>query len=190
MQSTFRAAVRTAIYPFARFRSLEERIGVVGFALAILFVMTQSLPAHEFKAGDLQIIHPWSRETPQGAKVAAGYMKIVNHGSEADRLVSVSGEIAGRAEIHEMAVDDKGVMTMRPVESVDLPAGGEVELKPGGYHIMFMELTGAKKKGERFAGSLTFEKAGTIEVEFAVDAMGGGSGEDHQEHGGHGSHGG
>lgn len=170
----------------ASVRPIEARLGIAGFALALLFVMTGALAAHEYKLGELELAHPWSRETPHGAKVAAGYLKVINHGSDADRLVSVSGEIAGRAEIHEMAVDDDGVMTMRPVEGLDIPAGGEVELKPGGYHIMFLDLREAKKQGERFAGALTFEKAGTVEVEFAVDAMGGGQGNDHDGAGGHG----
>lgn len=154
-------------------------------ALAVLLSAASPLTAHEFKAGDLDLIHPWSRETPPGAKVAAGYVRLVNRGSEADRLLSVTGEIAGRAEIHEMVVDDRNVMTMRPVDGLDIPAGGEVELKPGGYHIMFLDLKDARKKGERFAGSLTFEKAGTVEVEFAVEAMAGGSGHE-AGHGGHG----
>lgn len=152
---------------------------------AAMYTLTPSAMAHEFKVGDLQLVHPWSRETPHGAKVAAGYVKIVNHGKEADRLLSVTGEISGRAEVHEMAVDDKGIMTMRPVEGIEIAAGETVELKPGGYHIMFLDLKDAKKKGEKFAGTMTFEKAGTVDVEFAVDAMGGGSG--HGDHGNHGS---
>lgn len=175
------AAMRAASLLLSRFRSLA------GFTLALIMVLSPSLMAHEFKLGEIDIVHPWSRETPQGAKVAAGYVTIVNRGSEADRLVAVTGEIAGRTEIHEMAVDDKGVMTMRPLaDGLEIPAGGEVALKPGGYHIMFLDLTGAPRQGERFSGSLTFEKAGTVEVEFAVDAMAGGSGHG----GGHGNHGG
>lgn len=191
MQLSFRAAARAAAYPFSRFRSIEERVGITGLTLALLFATTHSLMAHEYKVGDIEAVHPWSRETPHGAKVAAGYVKIVNHGSEADRLVSATGEIAGRTEIHEMAVDDKGVMTMRPIEGLEVPAGGEVELKPGGFHIMFLDLKDARKKGETFAGSLTFEKAGTVDVEFAVDAIGGGTGHGsgHDNHGGHDSHG-
>lgn len=109
-------AARVALntYPFNRLRSFEERLGVIALALALLFAMSQSLLAHDFKVGDIEIDHPWSRATPAGAKVAAGYVVIRNHGSVADRLVSATGEIAGRTEIHEMAVDAKGVMTMRP----------------------------------------------------------------------------
>jgi copper(I)-binding protein len=177
-----RGAARALLntYPFSRFRSLEERVGAVAFAVMLLFAMSQSLMAHEFKAGSIEIDHPWSRATPPGAKVAAGYAAIRNTGGEPDRLIAVSGEIAGRTEIHEMAVDANGVMTMRPVAGgIEVPAGGLAELKPGGFHIMFMDLKGGAKEGETFKGTLTFEKAGTIEVEFAVEAMGGGHGAAH-----------
>lgn len=167
--------------------SIPMRAVMRALPLAILFIMPQSLAAHEFKVGGIEIIHPWSRATPEGARVAAGYVVVRNNGAEADRLVSVTGEIAGRSEIHEMAVDDKGVMTMRPLaEGIEIPAGGEVELAPRSYHIMFMDLQRAPKEGESFAGTLTFEKAGTVDVEFSVDAMGGGA----NTHGGHDGHGG
>ena len=157
--------------PFSRFRSLEERFGIAFFTLMLLVVTTHSLWAHEFKIGAIEIGHPWSRATPSGARVAAGYLKLTNSGSEPDRLVSASAEIAGKAEIHEMSVNAEGVMTMRPVpDGIEVPAGGEVELKPGGFHIMFLELKQPAVEGRKFAGTLTFEKAGTVEVEFAVDA--------------------
>lgn len=159
---------------------LFPRAGMAGLALSFLFAAGQPLLAHDYQAGPITIAHPWSREAPEGAKVAAGYVTLKNAGAEADRLVSASGEIAGRTEIHEMAVDDKGVMTMRPVDGVEIPAGGEVALKPGSFHIMFFEPERLPRKGERFSGTLTFEKAGTVEIEFAVEARSG------QE--GHGSH--
>lgn len=169
---------------FARpfFRSIEERLGIAVFAMMLLFASTHALLAHGFKVGALEIGHPWSRATPAGAKVAAGYLTIKNNGAEADRLVSVQSDIAEKAEIHEMAVDAKGVMTMRKLaDGVEIPAGGEVALKPGSYHIMFMGLKSPAKEGEKFAGTLTFEKAGTVKVEFAVDAMSGQS-QDHSSH--------
>lgn len=152
---------------------LAERLGLAGFSLLLLLALCQPLLAHDVKAGSLQIDHPWSRATPEGAKVAAGYVTIRNTGAEADRLISASGAIAGKTEIHEMAVDAQGVMTMRPVAGVEIPAGGSVELKPGSFHIMFMSLKEGAKEGHPFKGSLTFEKAGTVEVEFSVEAMGG-----------------
>ena len=117
--------------------------------------------------------------------MAAGYLVISNEGSTSDRLVSATGEIAGKTEIHEMAVDANGVMTMRPLaDGLEIPAGGEVKLEPGSFHIMFMDLKRGAKEGETFKGTLTFEKAGTVNVEFSVDAMGGGGGHDHTMQGG------
>ncbi len=144
-------------------------------ALAVLLLVASvsALFAHEFKAGDLIIQHPWSRAAPEGAKVAGGYFAVHNNGSAPDRLVSVSAEIAGRTEIHEMSVDDKGVMTMRPVEGLlEIPAGGTLELKPGSYHLMFLDLHSLPKEDESFAGTLTFERAGEVPVEFRVQGMG------------------
>ena len=176
MQNFSRASAHpvTAARRLPRFRSIEERIGIVVFTLMLLFAFSPPLWAHEFKLGDLEIGHPWSRETPEGAKVATGYMVIKNHGAAADRLVSITSPIAGKAEVHEMAVNSEGVMTMRPVEGgVDIPAGGEVALKPGAFHIMFMDLKQPPKAGVKFPGTLTFEKAGTVDVEFAVEPKAG-----------------
>lgn len=141
--------------------------------------------AHDYKAGALKIDHPWSRATPGGAKVGGGYLVIENTGSAADKLVAVSAPaIAGRTEMHEMAKTN-GVMTMRPLDGgVEIAPGAKVEFKPGGYHIMFMELKQPLKQDERVKGTLTFEKAGTVEVEFKVEAVGA-RGADHGAHKGH-----
>lgn len=152
-------------------------------AAVVLALSATTASAHDFKAGPLKIGHPWSRATPAGAKVGGGYLSIENTGSAADRLVSVSAPFAARAEIHEMAVKD-GIMTMRPMEKgVEVPAGGKVEFKPGGYHIMFMELKQPLKQGETMKGTLTFEKAGSVDVEFKVDSIAAKGGEG--EHKGH-----
>ena len=150
---------------------------VAVFAAALLFA--QAASAHEYKFGDLTIAHPWSRATLPGAKVAAGYLTIKNNGSTPDRLIAVSAEIAGKGEIHEMTVKD-GVMNMRPIAGgIEIPAGGEVKLEPGAYHIMFMDLKAPAVEGVKFPGTLTFEKAGTVNVEFAVEKAGV---EDHSAH--------
>lgn len=150
----------------------EQRLGILVFALALLFVGAQSAFAHEFKVGDLEIEHPWSRATPAGAKVAGGYFTVTNKGSAADRLLSIVSDISDKAELHEMGVKD-GVMTMRPVSGgLEIPAGGKVALKPGAYHLMFMGLKRQPKQGEKFSATLTFEKAGSVTVEFAVEGMG------------------
>ncbi|RWE42164.1 MAG: copper chaperone PCu(A)C [Mesorhizobium sp.] len=147
-------------------------LGIITLAFALLFVGVQAVPAHEFKVGDLEIVHPWSRATPAGAKVAGGYFTIVNKGSTPDRLLSISSDVSEKAELHQMGVKD-GVMTMRPVDGgLEIPAGGKVALAPGGYHLMFIGLKRQPKQGEKFAATLTFEKAGTVSVEFAVEGMG------------------
>ena len=127
--------------------------------------------AHEFKAGTLTLNHPWTRATAKGAEMGGGFVTIVNTGSEADKLIGGSFALAGRAEVHEMKMEGD-VMKMRQVEGgLDLPAGATVELKPGSYHLMFMKLTAPLEAGAKVKGTLIFEKAGEVPVEFAVEAI-------------------
>lgn len=134
-----------------------------------------------FKVGDITVASPWTRATPGGAKVAGGYLKVTNNGASADKLVSGTTDIAGRVEIHEMAMNN-GVMQMRPLnDGLELKSGQTVELKPGGYHVMFMDLKRQLKQGETIKATLKFEKAGTVEVTFNVAAVGGSSAP-HQHH--------
>lgn len=164
------------------FGSIEQRLGIVVLALTMLFATAHGLFAHEFKGGQLEIDHPWSRATPPGARVAGGYLVIKNKGGEADRLVSIQSDISEKAEIHQMSVGADGVMKMRQItDGVEIPAGGEVAFKSGSYHIMFIGLKAPVKEGEKFSGTLTFEKAGAVTVEFTIDKIGGQS----QDHSGH-----
>jgi hypothetical protein len=140
-------------------------------AIALTLTSVAAL-AHDFAVGPLKIEHPWTRATPAGAKVAGGYLAIQNTGTAPDRLIGGSSEIAGRLEIHEMAVKD-GIMTMRPLPSgLEVKPGDKAELKPNGYHIMFMDLKRQLKEGENVKGTLQFEKAGSIAVEFTVESIG------------------
>ena len=155
-------------------------------AVAISLSLGGAALAHDYQAGALKIGHPWSRATPGGAKVGGGYLVIENTGATADKLIAVSAPaISGRAEMHEMATTN-GVMTMRPLDSgVEIAPGAKVEFKPGGFHIMFMELKQPLKQDERVKGTLTFEKAGPVEVEFKVEGMGARGGTDAGAHTGH-----
>ena len=144
----------------------------VGACLSVLGLLVLAAPAsaHSFKVGALEIGHPWARETPTGATVGAGYLKVKNTGSEADRLIAADTAGAEKVEMHE-ATTENGVARMREVKAIEVPAGGEVALKPGGYHLMLMGLKEPLAEGMRIPGTLTFEKAGKVEVEFAVEPI-------------------
>lgn len=140
------------------------------------------------KVGDLVINAPWTRATPGGAKVAGGYLTVTNTGKSPDRLVGGSFAQANRFEVHEMAMNN-GVMTMRPVTGgLEIPPGGTVTLAPGGFHLMFMDLKQPLKEGETVKGTLTFEKAGSVDVTFDVRSIGAGAGTAAPAGGGHGDH--
>ena len=141
---------------------------------SFFIAFASSAIAHDYSKGSLHIEHPWSRATPKGASVGAGYLVIENRGSAVDRLLSISSEIAGRVEIHEMAVTD-GIMRMRPLpKGVEIAPGLTAKFEPGGLHVMFLDLNRPLEKGDRIKATLRFEKAGAVEVEFVVEAMGGG----------------
>src|SRR6185295_18266767 len=156
---------------------MESLMLAAAFALAV-----NSASAHEYKAGSIEIKHPWARATPKGSEVAGGYMKLINTGSESDRLIGGSTTAAGKFEIHEMSMDG-GVMKMRLLPNgIEIKPGQTVELKPASYHLMFVGLKEPFEKGKRVKGTLRFERAGTVEVEYAVEAAGGTPGMSHDEH--------
>ncbi len=141
-------------------------------ALALALFTFQTAGAHGFKAGKLEIGHPNTRAMLPGAKVAGGYLKISNEGPDADRLISVSSERARVVQLHEMKVEND-VMTMREVAGgIAIPAGETVKLAKGGYHVMFMDIAEPFREGEMIKARLVFEKAGAVDVEFAVGPAG------------------
>jgi periplasmic copper chaperone A len=136
--------------------------------------------AQTVKAGPLTLAQPWSRATPGGAKVGGGYLTITNAGPAPDRLVGGSFPLASKVEVHEMRVDGD-VMRMKPVEGgLEIGPGATVELKPGGFHLMFMDLKEPLKEGQTIKGTLVFEKAGSVAVEYAVRGMGGAASSEHK----------
>ena len=124
------------------------------------------------KAGDLAIDTPWLRATPNGARVAGGYVVVTNAGTQADRLVGAAIPGAARGEVHSMSMEG-GVMRMAPVEGgLAIAPGGSVTLRPGGNHLMFLGLTEGLTAGTTVAGTLVFERAGTVPVTFRVAPVG------------------
>jgi copper(I)-binding protein len=126
--------------------------------------------AHEITAGALTISHPWSRATAASAKAGALYLTVANSGAEADRLVGVSTEVAARCELH-LSDTAGGMMTMRMVEQVEVPAGGSAVFAPMGAHVMLMGLKAPLEKGTSFPAVLHFEKAGDVAIEVTVQGI-------------------
>ncbi len=138
--------------------------------MRFVFFLLGCLMAFSTQA-QMQIEKPWARATAPGAKVAGGYMLIRNRGA-ADKLVSASSPSAGKVELH-VHINDNGVMKMREVPGYEVPAKGQFELKPGGAHLMFMDLKRPFKEGEKVPVTLKFEKAGEVSAEFLVGRLGG-----------------
>ena len=142
------------------------------FFFASVFGLTVTAHARDYKAGSIDIADLWSRATPKGSSVAAGYMKIKNTGSTSDRLVTGSSDVSSKFEVHEMTMEN-GIAKMRPVKGgLEIKPGDTVELKPGSFHVMFVDLKAPLAAGDRIKATLVFEKAGTVNVEYDVLAMG------------------
>jgi copper(I)-binding protein len=139
---------------------------------AAVAVLATPAWAADYKLGSLEIDQPWTRATPPTAKAGGGFVTITNKGTTPDRLIAVRSAASDKVEIHEMKMDGN-VMRMRELDKgVEIPPGATVALKPGGYHIMFMELKAPFAKDAKVPVTLVFEKAGSIDVAMAVQGMG------------------
>ncbi len=144
---------------------------ILAFLLSLL--ATGLSFAHDYQLGDLVISAPWTRATPPGAKTGGGYLVITNKGNAGDRLVAVKASaVSDNVQIHEMAMNGT-VMSMKALpDGIVIPAGGKVEFKPGGYHIMFIDLKAGLKQGDHVHATLQFEHAGTVDVDFDIGGIG------------------
>jgi copper(I)-binding protein len=127
----------------------------------------------------ISVEQPWIRATAPGSKIAAGYMVMRNAGA-ADRLIGAASTAAERVEMHT-TVRDGDIARMREVKAYSLPARGQFELKPGGGHLMFVNIKAPFKEGDKVPVVLRFEKAGEVKTEFHVGRLGAAS----REHKGH-----
>jgi len=135
-----------------------------------LALMTASAAAQghaALKIGDLSIVSPWIRASVPGQTNGAGYLRIHHQGKQDDRLLSVQSEAAERIELHTV-ITENGMARMRHVQAIQLPAGQDTVLAPGGYHVMFMKLKAPFKAGEKVAAVLHFERAGKLDMVFTV----------------------
>ncbi|MEN3034418.1 MAG: copper chaperone PCu(A)C [Aquificaceae bacterium] len=127
-----------------------------------------------FAQQNIQIKNAWVREVPQGSRATAAYMLIENKSSQPDKLLQASSPVAGTTELHE-TVDGK----MRKIQSIEVPANSKVELKPGGLHVMLIDLKNPIKEGDKVDLTLKFEKAGEVKLQLPVKKGGGGAHHSH-----------
>jgi periplasmic copper chaperone A len=165
---------------------------VLPLAAALLLTAASLITAHSYaedaepqgmaqtaEIGALKITGAWAKAMLPGQPVGGGYLTVENAGAEADTLVSVTSDASPDVEVHEMKMEGD-VMKMRQLtDGLEIPAGGTVELKPGGFHLMFMSVPEPFKEGGMVNVKLKFEKAGEVEVTLPVEAAGPG-----QMHGG------
>lgn len=148
---------------------MKRSLVASGFLLVALLLQDTVL-AHNFQKGELSVRHPWTRATPPGASVAAGYLEIRNSGKEPDRVIGASTPAAERVELH-ILVREGDLVRMREVKDFDVPARQRLILRPGGSHLMIVGLKRPFVKGERIPLTLRFEKGGELQVELEVQAL-------------------
>ncbi len=156
----------------------------ITFAAAAFCTLATSTFAHEYKLGDLVVDHPMTFATAPTAQTGGGFFTITNHGTQSDRLVSVTADFP-RVEIHTTVMDGDVARMMQLVDGIEVPPGETVTLMPGGMHIMFMGLRGDPfEVGEEIPATLVFENAGSMDVLFMVEErnMDAASGMDHSGH--------
>lgn len=126
----------------------------------------------DYTLGDIVVSNPWARATPNGAKVGGGYVKITNNDHHPDQLIAATFERAGSTSLHEMKMEGDVMKMGELTTGVEIAPHGTLTLEPGKFHLMLMDLKAPLKEGDHIKGSLTFKKAGKMDVEFIVKGMG------------------
>lgn len=138
-------------------------------AMLLSLALTLVLASCSSSGGPITVADAWVRRAMSMDMAAAAYMNITNGTGRADALLGVETDVAASPEIHE-STEENGMMVMRPVERIEIPVGGTVELKPGGYHVMLIGLTRELEVGSTIDLTLKFEKAGDVKVKAEVRA--------------------
>jgi periplasmic copper chaperone A len=155
----------------ARSSNLPRLIGGAILAVALLLILVGAATAHEFSSKDITVSHPWARATPGGVTVGGAYFEVKAAPGPGDRLIGARSAVAGSLEVHSHSIEN-GVAKMRRVDGLPIKGGESVVLKPGGYHVMLLDLKKPLKEGDLLKFTLSFEKAGDIEVEATVEPIG------------------
>jgi copper(I)-binding protein len=141
-------------------------------ALGLTQLAAPAAQATDYNVGPMQITAPWARATPKGATAGAAYMTITNTGKTPDKVSCVTSDASAECQIHTMTMDN-GVMQMRPVEGgLEIKPGETVTLKPGGFHMMLVNLKHPLEQGNTVKATLKFDTAGTVDVEYPIAAIG------------------
>jgi copper(I)-binding protein len=161
-------------------RTLGTALALIGAGLMLPSIAL----AHDYRVGKLSIEHPYATPTINGGGTAAVYLRrIENSGDQPDRLIAARSSAARAVEFHTMAVDAANVMQMRAQPRIEIPAGGKLELRPGGpQHLMLLDLKRPLKEGNRFPLTLVFERSGEVEVMVWVQVPRKGSAEEPSRH--------
>jgi len=142
-------------------------VQLLSCAVLSLFTMHGAL-ASDYRIGNIDLDDLWVRASVPGQVNGAGYLEIENQGDAPDRLIAVESAASKRIELHTI-INENGVAKMREVEGgIPVPAKGKTNLKPGGYHVMFIQLNGPFKVGETVEAVMKFEKTGSVKVQFKV----------------------
>jgi copper(I)-binding protein len=146
------------------------RRAAIGAACGVVFGMPLPAAAHAYDVGALHIGHPWTRPTPNGASTALGYLTVTNHGTSPERLLGGASPVSATLTAHTMSMSG-GVMRMRALPGgYPIAPGATLTLGPGADHLMFEGLKRPFKLGERIPATLRFARAGSVKVEFVVQA--------------------
>lgn len=153
-------------------QSIFRTIGVAILVMPAMALLAAPVRAGDYNVGPMQIAQPWVRATPKGAATGAGYMTITNKGSAADRVSCASDEASAHCQIHSTTMTG-GIMEMRPVEGgLEIKPGETVTLKPGGYHIMFVDLKHPLVQGKAVEVTLKFDHAGVVDIVCPIAGIG------------------
>lgn len=159
-------ALAPTLNPYPPQSAFHERQDTMNRTIHTLISSALALAASTGLAQAVKVENPWARPTVQGQAGGGGFLRLVG-GAANDRLVAASSEMAGRVELHTMKMEGD-VMRMRQVDAIEVPAGKNVDLAPGGLHLMFMDLKAPLKTGTSFPMTLRFEKAGEVQVSVKV----------------------
>jgi periplasmic copper chaperone A len=140
--------------------------------LAASALVPAPLLAHGFKAGAIQIGHPWSRVTAPAQMVSTGYMTLTNTGKTDDRLLSATSPAVRTLQITTVRMGDGEMRTRAVLDGLTIPAGATVAFKPGGYHLMLIGLKAPLGQGAIVPATLRFQRAGKVRIAFKVEAIG------------------